>query len=256
METKKVFLILCILGTSFCSFSQQDLAKTLIQAPTSLPGSSDYVLSNKLRSAGNYKGNIRGPGDPLYFGVNGNPFFINTFLKSDVFSNNGKIYSDVPLKYDACNDMVLIINKNDTLTLDKTKIKSFILMDNSSDKKYYFELTVVGTEKTGKPEVHFLEVAYRGKTSFLIRHLKELVLANFDPTFSTGSNYDEYSINNFYYLKNQKSETIKIKLNKKSILEALKDRKTEIKLFVSNNKLSYDTEQHAIRIFEFYDSIK
>jgi len=256
METKKIFLIFCILGTSVCSFSQQDLAKTLIQAPTSMPGSSDYVLSNKLRSAGNYKGNIRGPGDPLYFGVNGNPFFINTFLKSDVFANDGKIFSDVPLKYDACNDMVLIINNNDTLTLDKTKIKSFILKNSSSDKKYYFELASADPEKAGKEDVHFLEVAYRGKTAFLIRHHKELALANFDPTFSTGSNYDEYSINNSYYLKNQLNETVKIKLNKKTILEALKDRKNEIKLFVSSNKLSYDTEQHAIRIFEFYDSLK
>jgi len=254
MEPKKIFLVSWILCLSLCSFAQGGLAGTLIQGATSMAGSSDYALSRKLHSAGNYKGNIRGPGDPLYFGVKGTPYFINSFLKSNIVLNDGRTYTDIPLMYEAFNDAALILSNDDTLILDKTKVKGFTLKDKNAGKTYYFELTAVSPEKTDKHDFNFLEIASRGNIDFLIRHYCELAPANFDPTFSTGSHYDEYSINNSYYIKNSQGEIKKIKLNKKSILEILKGKVTEIKKFVSDNNLKYDKEQDAKRIFEFYNS--
>lgn len=256
MEPKKIFLVSCILCLSFCSFAQGGLAGTLIQGATSMAGSSDYVLSKKMHSAGNYKGNIRVPGDPLYFGVKGTPYFINSFLESDMVLNDGRIYTGVILMYEAYNDAALILSNDDTLMLDKTKVKGFTLKDKIAGKTYCFELTALSPEKTDKHDFNFLEIASSGNIDFLIRHYCELAPANFDPTFNTGSHYDEYSINNSYYIRNSQGEINKIRLNKKSILEILNDKVTEIKKFVSDNKLKYDKEQDAKRIFEFYNSLK
>ena len=256
MDQKKMFLVFCIICLSFCSFAQGGLAGTLIQGATSMEGSSDYVLSKKLHSAGNYKGNIRGPGDPLYFGVNGTPYFVNTFLEGEIILRDGSSLTNVLLLYDNYNDITFILSNNDTLALDKKKVKAFTLKDKNRGKTYYFELLSPEQEKSGKDDLHFFEAAYNGKTGLFISHYKELILANFDPTFYTGSNYDEYVDNNIYYIKYQQGEMRRIKLNRKSILEALKNKKSEIKEFVTENSLSFDTEQNVKRIFEFYDSLK
>jgi hypothetical protein len=255
MKIRSVSVILLVLAIVVITYGQGGLAGSVIQGATGIPGTSDYVLGNKLSSAGNYKGSTRLPGDPLYYGVTGSPFFLDSFLKSDIVLTDGKLYTDIPLMYDVCNDIALIISNHDTLALDKTKIKSFRLKDNNSDSTYLFELFALESSKNNLHEEHFIEVAFTGKIAFLIRHIKELSRANFDPTFHTGSNYDEYTSDNSYIFKNREGKMMKIRLNRKSVLEVLSDKKEEIKRFVTENKLDYNNEKNVIRIFKYYDSL-
>jgi hypothetical protein len=58
-----------------------------------------------------------------------------------------------------------------------------------------------------------------------------------------------------YYCKNSDSDFLKIDLKKKSVLAFMGDKYIQIKKFVNESKLSYNTESDLIKIFNYYNTL-
>jgi hypothetical protein len=65
-----------------------------------------------------------------------------------------------------------------------------------------------------------------------------------------------FAVERSYYIqKSDRTEARRIKLSKRSVLEALNDRRQEVALFARNNKLSFSNPSDLSQIVDFYNSI-
>jgi hypothetical protein len=174
-----------------------------------------------------------------YYRVNGHPFFeTDTLEKGDVFYN-GVLYKNVDLLYDLSHDNLVTKYAEDAnLVLVREKIAYFKLRGH---------LFVAGSNALDRG---FYDVLYTGKIEILAQRKKELVpwskSVEFDAAFSQTNRYFIYK-DSSYYKVNSKQE----------LLEVLKDKKTEIKAFISKTKPAFRKhfETALLRVAMYYGQI-
>jgi hypothetical protein len=174
-----------------------------------------------------------------YYRVKGHPFFETDSLeKGDVFYN-GVLYKNVDLLYDISHDdLVTKYSEDANLVLVREKISYFKLRGH---------LFVAGSDVLGRG---FYDVLFTGKIELVAQRKKELTpwskTMEFDATFSQTSNYLIYK-DSSYYKVNSKQE----------LLDVLKDKKTELKDFISKNKIDFkkNFEAALLRTAMYYDQI-
>ncbi len=174
--------------------------------------------------------------------VDGTPYYQENYTLGEVFKD-GVLQGKSLLKYNGYSDNIEFLRgetpynifKNDGLSVI-IKNLNFKLYDINGEKKFYITFN-------------------KGKTSLLLnakKKFKEKVLPK--------SSYDKGQTARFissyqYYFLNKEGKLIPLKLKKKNILTALKDKKEDIINYVSKNKLKYKKEKDVIKIIDFYNSL-
>lgn len=125
-------------------------------------------------------------------------------------------------------------------------VLEFSLLGDSGEKTFRcgFPNVENNTAKT------FYEVLYDGKTKLLKTYKSSIVE---EATYS-GPKKRIYSSNEtFYVLRGQ--ELVKMKKDKKALLEALKDKSAEVEKYLSSNKLKIKEWEELIEVLKHYDSL-
>lgn len=232
----------CIALTFFLfSLSQlfaQDLLPDTALYRRALDQTVSYNHSLSTRTYGLYTG-ILYVRD--YYNVKGHPFFqTDSFQKGEVFYN-GVLYKNVDLLYDLSHDNVIVKYSGDV---------NLVLVP---EKTGYFNLPghlfVKGSDA---PSVRqgFYDLLFDGKIQILVKRTKEQVpwskSFEFNSVFVQTNNYFIYKDGNYKRVK-----------SKKEILDVLEDRKTELKDFISKNKLDFrkDFEKALVQTAKYYGEI-
>lgn len=198
--------------------------------------------------------------DTRYEGLRGTPYFQPAWAKGQIELADGRKYTDVPLKFDAYRQALILLRPkqgNDSIIIEQHTVSQFRLGTSAAGdtdaREYLFKR--YPTVKADDPVVRdgYFLVLYEGKTALLKRVAKSFRAADFKAAYSSGVRYDTYSDAHSYYVLKPDQKLTKVKLSKKSLLDALDDRSDALKTFA--NKLGFKSEADAVALVRQYDSL-
>ncbi len=193
--------------------------------------------------------------DSRYEGIKGSPFFISEWISGQMAFVDGKIFNEVPLKYNAyTKELMMKRPSGDSLIVFPYQVQSFTINDPVTKANFTFKrYPKAQTAKYDMREVYFL-VLYEGKTTLLKLVKKNLKKADYKDPYSNNIRYDTYEDANEYYLLKADATMTKIKRNKKSVLEALSDKEVAIKALLEQEKMELKSERELVRVVAKYDA--
>jgi len=177
--------------------------------------------------------------------IQGNPFFGSLYFADGSVVYDGIAYAHVEMFYDILHDDVVIKNYNGLpLIPAKEKISSFKYAGHR------FVRLVTDSSEAGIT-TGFYDVLFDGDVKLYARRKKEIVeKINLQYSESYFAVKDEYFIfkNDTYYPAD----------GKRSVLYAMKDRRSEAKKFMHQNKMKFkkNIETDLVRISAWYDGSK
>ncbi len=193
--------------------------------------------------------------DNRYEGLVGSPYFSPAWSNGQIRMAGGKTYTNVPIKFDAYRQALILLRPkqgNDSIIVDRSTVLGFQL-ENSQGESYLFR-RYPGIKFNDKDvaDGYFL-VLYEGKTALLKRVAKILQGADFKGGYNSGNRYDSFSDTYSYYLLKPDQTLTRVKLTKKSLLDALADKRDALKTIADT--LDLRAEADAAALVKQYDSL-
>ncbi|MFC6999674.1 hypothetical protein [Rufibacter roseus] len=245
----------CVLAIGFSSFS---FAQT--NAPA-VDGSAGQMTVTYLQSLGNY----HSPGvqgfDNRYQGMNGHPYFVDVWLPGKLEVQIGNTQKTQPftglkLKYDVYSNQLgaIIPATKDTLLLSTDVVKSFQMELPGYDQMVEFRKYPQAAALDPKLANTFFAILHQGNATLLKGAGKLKIDANYKGAYSANQPFDQLVDQVHYFVLNN-GQMQKVKLNRKSILNALVDQEEKLKDYLKKEKLSLNTEQELIKVIAYYNSL-
>lgn len=180
-------------------------------------------------------------------GVKGTAFFeADSLLPGSVFYD-GRLYEDIPLRYDVVTDDVVIENytKNNEMKLVPEKLGYFYVA------QHLFVRITADSLLPSFITTGFYEKLYDGKLSVFARHQKirkQSVTASENEAKYIEYNYYFAFINNTFYKSGDKNE----------FLALMADKKDDIRKFIKDNKINFNKKREAsmVQVAEYYSQLK
>jgi hypothetical protein len=180
-----------------------------------------------------------------YPNIDGDEFlFTGDYLNGSV-SIGGKIYQDLPLKYDIYNDEILSPNNHNLIIqLNKERIDSFSLVFR--DKVQKFKRITVDTLKGFNGFVHVL---YSGGCSYCVKYKKNIELLAVDRKFDRF-----YETRKMFLLQEGKVNQF---AGRAELYKLMGEKKHEVRIYIKKNKLQIYKNQPEtfIPVIAFYDNL-
>jgi hypothetical protein len=238
---KTVLLLILILLSCQSLFAQTENANNLIRDVDGRLNMGTYTTSSF---------------DSRYEGIKGSPFFISEWISGQMAFVDGKVFNEVPLKYNAyTKELMMKRPSGDSLIVFPYQVQSFTINDPVTQAIFTFKrYPKAQTTKYDMREVYFL-VLYEGKNTLLKLVKKNLKKADYKDPYSNNVRYDTYEDANEYYLLKADGSLPKIKRSKKSVLEALSDKEVAIKALLEQEKIELKSERELVRVVAKYDAI-
>ena len=194
--------------------------------------------------------------DGRYEGLRGTPYFLPAWSKGQIELTNGQRYTNVLIKFDAYRQELVLLRpqlRNDSIIIDRPRVNQFVLQpaDNVS---YVFRR--YSGDRTNESGDHYFLVLYEQKSTLLKQVAKVITKANYKDPYSAGARYDAYDNEYAYYLLKPGQPLTKVKLSKKSLLDALSDKGKALKTFVDSHRLAIKSEADAVTLVQQYDSLQ
>ncbi len=193
--------------------------------------------------------------DELYEGIKGTPYLFPAWRQGNIYLKDSSYIKNIKIKYNIYTDDVLYLNtgSGDSLIIGRSLINAFEILDDSAGDTILFKDMNLKPGNNSKSK--FIKVLYDGKSKFLIKYNKFFIKADYKGAYNAGRKYDEYTDNYQYYILKDNNELNKVKLNKKSVIKVLSDKKNKVKSFIDIQGLALNNENDIISVLEYYDSI-
>lgn len=183
---------------------------------------------------------------------------VNSFMESsgtvegsrfvfDVFHDIGKVYmGNQSYKADGLNidalkkELVLRIDTDSILILDKTRIDSIVIDD------HHFR-------KTGHNGL-FFEVLYESPGTVLLKMYDCHIKKGKANVMKGTSGNDSYHMTEEYFIQVNRGEIKPFIMNRRHILDFFGDEQSSIKAFIRDNNLKINKEEDVVKLFDHYYS--
>jgi hypothetical protein len=186
-------------------------------------------------------------GAEKYAGISGAPFLYDKWVAGTATVPRGT-FKNLELKLDSYSN-TLYFNKDDVPNEFNENVTAFTLMPKLSDSSTY-EYYRKGISGPGLKIEQYVRFLFEGNLSFFKSEIKLVTDVNqintgIIKTFNTSVRY--------YIMKDDLVQIIK--LNKKEILEVLKDKEDKIQSYITEKKLSLKKESELIELIKYYNSL-
>ena len=179
--------------------------------------------------------------------IQGTPYLDEEFNSGKIISGEGKIYENVPLRYNAFTDDLEFKKGDDSYNIDPKTIV----------KRAEFGGVVfscMSYESNSKTQTGFFEILTEGKATLLVKYTvrfleKEAVKAFAEPK---PARFDAAQKEYFITFDGSPAKLIS---NKKSLLEMFGAQKSEMESFISKNKLSVKSDDALTKIVVHFNSL-
>jgi hypothetical protein len=177
--------------------------------------------------------------------VKGNAYlFDNNSFTNGSIEYDGFSYKSVPMMYDIFKDYVVLLlpDKSAKISLLSERVQNFDWLDH-----HFVYINTDTLSKNKGVNTGFYDQVYKGKIEMLVKRSK-----NIEKSSGTESSFT--SKNDIYIKKNGIYSRVN---SQASLLNTLKDKKEELKLYIRNNQIEFDTdqEQATLRIAAYYDQL-
>lgn len=187
-----------------------------------------------------------------YIDVEGNPYLTDNWVSGIVTLASGEIYKDVQLKYDLVKDELLFQNsKGESMSFMKP-VNKFTLFGLPGNESKVLQFSNGFKAVEGATAETFYQVLAVGETPLLKRIFKVVTETKSFNSASAVKTFDQVQI--LFLVKN--GVPVKIRKDKKSVLEALGDRDQLMEEYIKANKLNLKSEQGLVELVTYYNSLK
>ena len=190
-------------------------------------------------------------------GTEGSPY-LDEWGLADIYLKNGKIISQLMVRYNVADDQMLFQHKVVITTGDdsKTKKETYIICSPDSvaeikfaDKTFIYR----GFPNGKKTEKGYFELAKSGKVTLLNKYEINVLPADYNVILNTGNKNIKLILDQKSYLVQGDKKTLINKENK--IFEVLADKNKEVSDYIAREKLSYKINDDMIKIVTFYNNL-
>ncbi len=259
----KTFLFLLALAFSLPAIAQTDTTSTKkgVKKPVQEPADRAVTPKpNPFQQTGpNLDPTLFGlisRTDTRYEGVQGTPYFLDSWTKGRIDMVNGSNYENVPLKYDARNQNLVLRRDQtrDSIIVFPMQVSQFLLRADDGAVWIFRRYPLAKIKDNDLKDSYFL-VLYDGKTSLLKRVTKVLRKADYRDPYSTNVRFDSYKSDYAYFVLKPDNTLVKVKKSKKALFEALNDKGANFEEFATKEKLEFKTDIDFAKVVKQYDGL-
>lgn len=192
----------------------------------------------------------------------GTPFLYNKWKTGYLIINDSIISSQNKIQFNQETGELIIGSKNETgIIITDKSVTGFAINkgDNITSINRHFFASIESSEfeNSEKASKFYEVISNLDQTNYLIKDVEKYL---FDPNKSRGyqtqnSLPQEYKERVSYFIKNKSGKYIKTKLRKKNVLKVLEDKNSEIKAFVSSNKINFNKEHDVVKVLDYYHTL-
>lgn len=214
--------------------AQDTLLTNAILVYTHSPGADSRFYNGTLYAGYDHK-------------AQGSPFFISDSLLAGSICYDGVVYPEIRLSYDLVKDIVIMPDKQNTLSIQllSEKIRDFTI------GKHRFIYLSPDINAANAPEAGFYEELYRGRATALTRH--EKTIQGFGKVDDNLFHYRQYD--HFYLEVNGRYYAVH---NSRNLLDAFGPAKESVRDFLRKNRIRFSSnpEYTLSKAAEFYSQLK
>lgn len=180
-----------------------------------------------------------------YTDVQGSPYLFTEWKNGSVKLQSENVFQNIPLRYDQINDELLFKdNVGQELAFAEPVVEFKI--ENKTFRKGYKPVD------TTTP-ASFYEVLADGETQLLKRTSKRIYE---DTPYSSATKVRTVSSTETYYLAlNGGQQLVKIKKDKKSVLDAMSDKKPELEKYIKDQRLNLKLDADMVKVIAYYNTL-
>lgn len=188
---------------------------------------------------------------PSIVKIIGSPYIYSEWVKSIVKMEDGTVYKDLKLNYNQQDDRPIFIADNKALQYFAKPVKEFTLYNITNQNQE------TKTFRNGFPKLDnattssFYEVLSEGKINLIKHTSKKLVEERGAGSINVSKQITESSK---YYIGKGEQYT-KIKKNKKSVLDVLKDKEEILSTYISANSLNLSEDADLVKLCNYYNTL-
>lgn len=181
---------------------------------------------------------------PEFHMVSGHEFFLTSeYLNADI-TVEGISFSNVRIRYDICNDNVIILWKSTfPIALSRQRIDGFTVRHEGTERRFV-------NYRDAYPDFRgFAEVLYTGGTTFVARHTKSL---NHNPSSTAFSQFMDYT--KYFYMISGTFSQVK---SRRAFLKLMGDHEQDAKRYIRQNNILISNFSPAgfSTVAAYYDSL-
>lgn len=188
--------------------------------------------------------------DHRYEGVKGSPFFVDQWINGTVYLENGKIYKDLPLKYDVYQNELLALTRGQAIYVTRNIINSFVLQPDSLEHEIKFTKVKAASNHKGIDEDQFFRVLHKGEYTLYELQNRIFLKANYQGAYSANKPYDKFESTTRYYYLDPDNNFERLKTSIGGIASIFGDKKREVKNCIFAEKLDPKATRDLIYIFK------
>lgn len=180
--------------------------------------------------------------------IDGSAYLDEEFSSGEVLLNSGVKYNGIPLRFNIYNDQIEFKGKNDQVfNINNPESLSEVKFDN-----HMFRYVEVESNK--QPKNIFAEVLVDGHVKLFKQYRIKLQPATPAQTHKEAQAPKFVMLSSNYFIKKGNNPALPVK-KENDILKVFSDKASEMKVFMTREKLSTSKENSFFKIVEFYNSL-
>lgn len=186
-----------------------------------------------------------------YDDIKGSPYLYPSWTTGTLTDRDGKVYSNLLLKYDTYKDLVEMNQAGQVMEVSAMNYPKFTLMfiEPGSDKVINHSFST-GYGFEGFSKTSYFDLLIEGRISLLKKH-KTSFIENNVSGYGTSDSQKSFQSKIVYFVINEGGSSKEIKANKKSVMDVFSGQSSRIEAFLNNNKKKIKSEDDLIEIIRF-----
>lgn len=176
----------------------------------------------------------------VYMNIKGSPYLLENWEKGNVIMASGQRFEGLELMFDQVANQVLFKDSKGEVKAFNQPIISFTIGEEA--QKHYFAKGIDGV---------FYERLISGKVNLWKKNHKTLI----DEKPYGSATVQRNVLNNTTYYVGELAQLTKIKNDKKSVVQIMSDRASEVEEYIKEQKLNPKNEADLFRIFLYYNGL-
>lgn len=180
-----------------------------------------------------------------YLDVKGSPYLFDEWTEGWVKLHNGNMHAGMSLKYDQVQDNLLFKGSSGQAQAFVEPVIEFEIDGHLFRKGY--------TPVDGAAPAAFYQVLADGNTQFLKRTTKQIFE---EVPYGTATKQKTIAPKEFYYLSlGANDNLVKIRKDKKAIVNALSDKKAQLEQYIKQHSLDMKEEADLAKLVAYYNTL-
>lgn len=183
-----------------------------------------------------------------YGNIKGDPFLNEDWEIGKVIFNDKSQSQNINLRFNSYSNQLFFKEGDKVLLINLNEIQGFVF--NKKEEIYKVGITSSKYRFDGKQAFRLI---YNGDVK-LYEHLSVDHKSSKHPM--TGELNEKFDRDEAYYIQTEDGELVKTRIRKKNLINDLGIHKKELEKFTKDTKNKVKSEEDAVKLLEFYDSLK